>query len=223
MAERHQDRGRGNGQDDAGGSAVRPFECSVLRHEREDTSAVPNFNGHSGGFVRSEALEAIQAAFNALVLERGYDALAVRDIIARAAVGRSTFYEYFSGKRELLREAMTPLLAVLATTASAPDMPGLVWVLDHFAKQRALALALFKSEARDLIAETLATLIVAQMSDANPAVALRLDRSLPAAQVALGHIGLIGAWLEKPEREPAGVIAEALARTTAASLAALRA
>jgi AcrR family transcriptional regulator len=183
---------------------------------------VPNFNGQSDGFVRSDALEAIYAAFNALVLERGYDALAVRDIIARAGVGRSTFYEYFSGKKELLQFAMRPLLAVLAATASAPELPRLAGMLEHFAEQRVLALALFKSEGRDLIADTLASLIASELSNAKPAVALTLERSLLAAQLALGHIGLIGAWLEKADREPARVIAEALARSTAASLGALR-
>jgi AcrR family transcriptional regulator len=37
-----------------------------------------------------------------LMLERGYDALTVQDIIDRANVGRSTFYSHFADKEQLL-------------------------------------------------------------------------------------------------------------------------
>lgn len=40
-----------------------------------------------------------------LIVERGYDAVSVRDIAERADVGRSTFYAHFIGKDDLLRNS----------------------------------------------------------------------------------------------------------------------
>ncbi len=37
-----------------------------------------------------------------LILEKGYDAVTVTDIIARADVGRSTFYAHFTDKQDVL-------------------------------------------------------------------------------------------------------------------------
>jgi AcrR family transcriptional regulator len=41
-------------------------------------------------------------ALVALILERGWDRVNVRDVCARAGVGRSTFYVHFADKEELL-------------------------------------------------------------------------------------------------------------------------
>jgi AcrR family transcriptional regulator len=57
---------------------------------------------------------AITSAFVALVLERRYDAIRVGDIVEKADVGRSTFYEHFRSKDDLLRQSMEGLLARIA-------------------------------------------------------------------------------------------------------------
>jgi AcrR family transcriptional regulator len=41
-------------------------------------------------------------AFDALIVEKTFDAIAVREILDRANVGRSTFYAHYRGKEELL-------------------------------------------------------------------------------------------------------------------------
>ncbi|MBE3008096.1 TetR/AcrR family transcriptional regulator [Microbispora sp. NEAU-D428] len=46
--------------------------------------------------------KAIQEALVALILEKGYDAVTVTDVINRADVGRSTFYAHFSDKQDVL-------------------------------------------------------------------------------------------------------------------------
>jgi AcrR family transcriptional regulator len=45
---------------------------------------------------------ALQEALVALILEKGYEAVTVQDVIDRANVGRSTFYAHFRDKEELL-------------------------------------------------------------------------------------------------------------------------
>jgi AcrR family transcriptional regulator len=44
----------------------------------------------------------LHQAFVALILERGYDAVTIRDVVERAGVGRSTFYTHFGDLEEVL-------------------------------------------------------------------------------------------------------------------------
>lgn len=62
------------------------------------------------------------SAFDGLLLERGYDRVTVLDIVARAGVGRSTFYEQFENKEDILRESLTPLLATFASVHKHADV-----------------------------------------------------------------------------------------------------
>jgi AcrR family transcriptional regulator len=44
----------------------------------------------------------LHEAFISLILERGYDAVTIRDVVQRAGVGRSTFYTHFADLEEVL-------------------------------------------------------------------------------------------------------------------------
>lgn len=50
--------------------------------------------------------ESLNTALIALILEKGYDAVTVADIIARANVGRSTFYAHHGSKESLLMSGL---------------------------------------------------------------------------------------------------------------------
>jgi AcrR family transcriptional regulator len=54
-------------------------------------------------------LKDLREGLLALMVERGYEALTVQDILDRAGVGRATFYEHFRGKDDLLRRSLEPL------------------------------------------------------------------------------------------------------------------
>jgi AcrR family transcriptional regulator len=62
---------------------------------------------------------AIQDALTRLILERGYEAITVGGIAARADVGRSTFYAHFRDKDEVLMTAYTDVLDFLADHSAA--------------------------------------------------------------------------------------------------------
>jgi len=76
---------------------------------------------------------ALKAALTDLILEKGYEAVTVQDVIDRADMGRSTFYAHFDDKDQLL-------LAILAdlqvpgpdTSASKRDDPAFGWTLELF-------------------------------------------------------------------------------------------
>ena len=53
--------------------------------------------------------KAIFAAFDALIVRKDYAKISVQDIIDEADIGRSTFYEHFETKDELLRAKCTDL------------------------------------------------------------------------------------------------------------------
>ena len=62
---------------------------------------------------RSERTRArLLAAFTNLVFAKGFENVSVRDIVVAADVARSTFYEHFSDKEDVLRASM-PILSRL--------------------------------------------------------------------------------------------------------------
>jgi AcrR family transcriptional regulator len=57
----------------------------------------------------------LHEAFIGLVLEKGFDAITIQDIVDRANVGRSTLYNHHGGKEGLLRDGLGTLREMLLT------------------------------------------------------------------------------------------------------------
>ena len=63
----------------------------------------------------------LRGALASLIHEKAYDAIAVKEILARANVGRSTFYAHFRDKDELLDSGINEMLrASPAVSAERP-------------------------------------------------------------------------------------------------------
>src|SRR5687768_631620 len=109
--------------------------------------------------------QALLEAFIALMFERRYDAFGVPDIVARANVGRSTYYEHFGSKDALLRTSMAGMLSVLADAGAgaAADPTALRGVIEHFWENRRLGRTVFAPPLRALIERQLAELIEARL------------------------------------------------------------
>lgn len=71
--------------------------------------------------------QAILDAALTVFAERGFEAARLDDIAARAGVAKGTLYLYFKDKEtlfeELLRGAVSPILAGVTALAEAPDVP----------------------------------------------------------------------------------------------------
>lgn len=63
----------------------------------------------------------LRGALASLVHEKPYDAIAVKEILARADVGRSAFYAHFNDKDALLASAIRETLR--STAPTAPNVP----------------------------------------------------------------------------------------------------
>src|SRR5437773_10663972 len=95
--------------------------------------------------------KALKEALTDLILERGYEAVTVQDVIDRADVGRSTFYAHFLDKDDLLMAILADLeMPAPDHTAWTPDDPAFGWTLElfrHFGSGRRLFKAVVGSQS----------------------------------------------------------------------------
>ena len=128
-------------------------------------------------------------AFADLVLERPYDDISIGEIIQQAGIARSTFYQHFKNKDDILADSMSPMLDVLAETATGEgDEKALRFVLEHFWDNRNLGRIILNGQPLKPIARALADRIEKRSSGGKAA-------TLQAIQSAEGQLGLIRAWL----------------------------
>ena len=169
--------------------------------------------------------QALSGAFITLVLERGYAAVTVDDVVARANVGRSTLYAHFGGLEGLLRHSLAGPSARLADLVDQPvTAEALTPLLSHFWDQRKLNKAFFVPPMRGLWVRRLAEMIeprLAGLAGAQARPALALPWSFIALQIAEAQVILVANWLALRPMTPPAVIAEALIATTQATTRAL--
>lgn len=127
----------------------------------------------------------IVEAFRTLAMERRYGAVRVIDIIDRAGVGKSTFYEHFQGKDDVLLTAMRPILLALATAASGRAARSYVRpVIEHLWERRSFARSILDSTAASILQRRLAN-----------AVAMHGGRQIDAEGIPLFAVGIAAAQL----------------------------
>ena len=137
--------------------------------------------------------ESILQAFVGLALNRRYDQIKALDLIAASGVGRSTFYEHFRSKDEVLLAAMEPLLLTLANAAlGRASKPQLRAALDHFWEQRGLGRVILSSGAALRLQRHLAAMIEARLPDEGPVPPVMRAMSAAAAQLAMLRMWLAG-------------------------------
>lgn len=160
---------------------------------------------------------ALTDAFLELVVERPYDDIAVGHIIERAGVGRSTFYQHYANKEDILRQSLAPGFEALSECLWPERDPArlLFWV-EAFWTNRRIARILLAGPVRPFIVRTLAQQIEPRLPD------LTIPGAIAAAQVAEAQLGLIYAWVAGRSPCAASDIAPALAATSRAIMESLR-
>ncbi len=164
------------------------------------------------------------ASFDRLLLANGYEDVSVRELTADADVGRSTFYEHFEGKDELLEHSVARLLAVIAAAVANPaPSDALPDMLTHMRAQRALASALLHGSTRAILIRVLALKLERQLAalarhSAEPPIA---PLEFLAISLAHAQLGAIEAWLDCDDRCDVHMAARVLHATTRASVVAM--
>ena len=165
------------------------------------------------------------AAFNELVLARGYEALTVRDIIEHANVGRSTFYEHFENKDDILRRSLRPVFGVLADAVGTTTRPEAVEeILAHFRENARLTQTLLQGATHFLMSQILADLVEERLR-ALPISSREAPPAIPVASIAAhlagGQLALIESWLSSRAPCSCEALADAMRASANASLRAL--
>jgi len=143
--------------------------------------------------------EALEGAFIRLILEgRRYDRITIADLIARAGVGRSTFYEHYRNKDELLAATIRyPFVGVAAAVDANAKPASLRDALLHFEGNRVHAKAVFAGAARRKIVRVLAAMIEERLRvrARESGVVPRSTLGVVAAALAEGMLATIVSWL----------------------------
>jgi AcrR family transcriptional regulator len=138
---------------------------------------------------------AVVDAFIALALRHRYETIRASDIIARADVGKSTFYEHFRGKDDVLLHAMQPVLLALATAASGRAAHSYVRdMVRHLWDRRSIGRALLVSTSEPIVQRSLAEAIRphAIRADLPEGASFFAAKGIAAAQLAMLRSWLAG-------------------------------
>lgn len=154
----------------------------------------------------------LQEALTALIVERGYGAVTVQDVLDRADVGRATFYSHFANKEELLLSVFASLRASLRTelTTLTPERVarfghgvGLMTPLfAHAAGHRRLYRALLGSRDGAVLLHYLRAALAAPIQEHLEVMATQAEHQpdVPLPLVVTGFvsaiIGMLVWWLE---------------------------
>ena len=152
---------------------------------------------------------ALVGAFGRLFLGRRRGAIRVDEIAAEANVGRSTFYEHFSGADALALEAMKRPIAALADAAAGRGDPeALEAMLTHYWENRVRGRELLTGRAGDRTARLLGEMVEERLQDTR----LSLPPRLAASMCAGAAVALLRPWLSGEGSAPPRELASAICR-----------
>jgi AcrR family transcriptional regulator len=162
--------------------ADKPIVLSHIAEQRND-SAVHEKRTKDRRIQKTEAL--LREALAALIHEKPYDDIVVKEILDRANVGRSTFYTHFRDKDDLLLSGIEDMLrsARPAGGGQVPAKPcdGMVWfslpILEHIEKHRRAGQASIGRRGRRAMHEHLQQAIMELIED-EVRTALRRSRRI---------------------------------------------
>ena len=148
-------------------------------------------------------------ALKQLILEKGYDAITIQDIIDRADVGRSTFYTHYEGKDQLLvgninfqQELVNP------PKEEHPMGINLSYLFHHTRENLSLVKALFGTRGMDIITNHFTDLCAVKIIEHHKSrfprskTSQRLFR-YKAEAAAGGIVRMLFKWLEDGAPIPA--------------------
>ncbi|MBV9044792.1 MAG: TetR/AcrR family transcriptional regulator, partial [Alphaproteobacteria bacterium] len=141
---------------------------------------------------------ALMHAFVHVMHTSGYDTCTVEQIAEQANVGRSTFYMHYTGKEDILRDAMKRPMTVIAAIAGGDvSAEQIAPQMEHFRLHRQLNRVFFTPPVRAVRVKVLAELIQPRITKLSRALGARpvVPLAFVAMQVAEAQESLIHNWL----------------------------
>lgn len=136
---------------------------------------------------------AVFGAFMRLVFERRYDSIRTAHLIAEADIGRSTFYEHFRSKDDVLVAVIDPIFVPLADAAAGRrNMVRLRMMLDHVWERRALGRVIFDPVRLPKLQRKLAAMIEERLEGTAP---VAVPHALIATAAAAAQLAMLRMWL----------------------------
>lgn len=169
-------------------------------------------------------INSLRNAFVELVLSRSYDDIKVADIIDKANVGRSTFYQHYASKDEMLGASLEVPMSILASACQPDTIPSDIQsILEHFWQNRSFARRILTGQPRRHIISTLSNIIEPQLQEQMPkgSQPKQIPSSMSALVIAEAQMVLIGAWLAGKGQCSAEVLAISIVNISQAMQAAV--
>lgn len=152
----------------------------------------------------------LREALAALIREKPYDDIVVKEILDRANVGRSTFYTHFRDKDDLLLSGINDMLR-----SARPAGAGLFWfslpIFEHIAGHRRAGGATMGSRGRRAMHEHLRHAVTGLIEDEVRTAVRRGRRAsghaspeLLASWIASTFVLVLDWWVESDSQLPAG-------------------
>lgn len=143
----------------------------------------------------------LQDALIALMIEKGYEATTVQDIIDRANVGRATFYAHFADKQTLLASRLEDLRTLLlASQRSASSLGYSLAMLEHAHGHRQLYAAILGRASGAIVLQRIHRMIadLAALDLKATGDKLTPDQRILAAEFIAGaFMAVLTWWLDR--------------------------
>jgi AcrR family transcriptional regulator len=144
----------------------------------------------------------LQDALIAMMIEKGYDATTVQDIIDRANVGRATFYAHFADKETLLTSRLEDLRSLLSERQrQAPgSLAFSLAMLDHARAHVPVWAAIVGRERGAFVAQRVQAMIADLVAIDMKALAFKgtaAERDLAVHYIAGAFMAVLLWWLDR--------------------------
>jgi len=175
---------------------------------------------------------AIREALVALIEEKGFDALTVKDIAAKANINRGTFYLHYKDKFDLLDQTLEDIardvesILLEITSFSVADFINgqkpsavIVKVFEYFNANASLMQAILATKGNYALQNRIKKIMWQNIFEKNYATFikkenLRVPSKYFASYIAAAHFGVVQEWLENGRRETPEEMARILSNLT---------
>ncbi|NMA02064.1 MAG: TetR/AcrR family transcriptional regulator [Clostridia bacterium] len=176
--------------------------------------------------------EAICAALVALIEEKGFEALSVKDIAIKANINRGTFYLHYKDKFDLLDQTLDQVVQDMERIlleirlVSVADFKE-TWIpkaiatklFEYFNDNASLIQAILVTKGNFVLVTKLKQLMLKNIFEKDEAISIKKEKLLVpceylASYIASAHFGVVQEWLDRGRRETPEEMAEILLNIT---------